>query len=412
MNLSLLRHSLLPSGPGEGQESPGGQGDLLTKLLLQFATANDTVAPCHESENGSHDNCRTVWAEEQGAPTVGEEIYTYVTPFIFVIGIFGNILSLRVFVTKNMRKLSASLYLAALSTADLMSLIFYVLIEWIKRSISPTPSLPAAPFLEQNGVCQILVYLQYISRFLSSWIIVCFTFERYIGVCHSLKRKAFCDMHSTRKIVTSLVTLALVVCLYKPCLTASVQVGPYNIHVCSTDPAHESLSFVLDCIFVFCIIFLPFVIITVLNAIIIRTLYVRNKHHRHCKVITEESIIRLEFTVILIAISICFIALNTPYTAIWCKQHLLARLVETSDDPLLVANKGPEMTWNINVMFITRTIFYMNYCVNFFLYCLTGAYFRKELRMLFMYKSKDYQSQYHRCSVQNTSSTPTPNTCL
>ena len=40
MNLSLLRHSLLPSGPGEGQDNPGGEGDLLTKLLLQLATAN------------------------------------------------------------------------------------------------------------------------------------------------------------------------------------------------------------------------------------------------------------------------------------------------------------------------------------------------------------------------------------
>ena len=48
--------------------------------------------------------------EEQSALTVGEEIYT-VMPFIFVIGIFGNILCLRVFETKNMRKLSASLLL-------------------------------------------------------------------------------------------------------------------------------------------------------------------------------------------------------------------------------------------------------------------------------------------------------------
>lgn len=411
MNLST------PTRPGLDILSPHGlipRDDLsLLSMLVKEYFLNTTIEPCNRSENGSYDNCQTVTMERQSIPTAGEKIFTYMTPFIFVIGIFGNILSLRVFVTKNMRKLSASLYLAALSTADLLSLIFYVLIEWIKRSISPDPSVPAAPFFEQNGICQILIYMQYISRFLSSWIIVCFTFERYIGVCHTLKRKTFCDMHSTRKIVTSVVCLAVVLCIYKPCMTASVEVGPYKIKVCSTDPNHQDMSFILDCIFVFCIIFLPFVIITVLNSMIIRTLYVRNKHHRQCKVITEESIIRLEFTVILIAISFCFIALNTPYTAIWCKQHLLTRFVKQRDgDQLLVANTGSEMTWNINVMFITRTIFYMNYCVNFFLYCLTGAYFRKELRMLFMYKSKNYQNQYHRCSVQNTSSTPTPNTCV
>ncbi|XP_061183057.1 C-C chemokine receptor type 1-like [Saccostrea echinata] len=395
-----------------GINEPGG--DLLTMLLKKFTSSrlNETKEPCY-LVNDSYNNCRPI-VEQTHSPTVGEEIFTYMTPFIFVIGIFGNILSLRVFMTKNMRKLSASLYLASLSTADLMSLIFYVLIEWVKRAISYTPGVLTAPFLEQNGICQILIYLQYISRFLSSWIIVCFTFERYIGVCHTLKRKTFCDMHSTRKIVSSVITLALVLCLYKPCLTASIEVGPNKVKVCTTEPTYKDVSFVLDCIFVMSIIFLPFVIITVLNTMIIRTLYIRNKHHRECKVITEESIIRLEFTIILIAISICFIAFNTPYTAIWSKQHLLAKLLKTTntDDLLKDDHDGSELTWNINVMFITRTIFYMNYCVNFFLYCLTGAYFRKELRMLFMYKSKSYQNQYHRCSVHNTSSSPTPQSCL
>ena len=43
--------------------------------------------------------------------------------------------------------------------------------------------------LNSAGVCQVLFYLSYVSRFLSAWFIVTFTVERYIGVCHPLKRK-------------------------------------------------------------------------------------------------------------------------------------------------------------------------------------------------------------------------------
>jgi hypothetical protein len=52
----------------------------------------------------------------------GLDFFTYVTPVILAVGITGNAISLLVFLTNNMRKLSASVYLAALSTADLMAL--------------------------------------------------------------------------------------------------------------------------------------------------------------------------------------------------------------------------------------------------------------------------------------------------
>lgn len=46
--------------------------------------------------------------------------------------------------------------------------------------------------------------------------------------------------------------------------------------------------------------------------------------------------------------------------------------------------------------FITRAVFYVNYCINFFLYSITGAYFRRELRMLFVLGRRKYK--YGSCS--------------
>lgn len=165
-----------------------------------------------------------------------------------------------------------------------------------------------------------------------------------------------------------------------------------------------TLSFIYDCIFAVCITVLPFFIITTLNILIIRTLIRRNKRQKKCNVITEESIIRFEFTVILITISFCFIAFNTPYAVVWFQHSLQIR----SNNVSLVSR----LEISQNMYFFTKTIFFMNYCINFFLYSMTGAYFRKELKALFTYGRKIHES-YHRCSVQNShQSTSTPNSVV
>lgn len=358
--------------------------------------ANVTQIPSNCTDlSGSFDingNATFNWKRNDNK-SFAKDFFIYATPVIFTLGMIGNILSLRVFLAKNMRKLSASAYLAALSVADIMALCFFVLTEWLKRGILSEPGKSGAPYLEQNVICQMLLYLQYISRFLCAWLVVCFTMERYIGVCHPLKRKDICDVKSSRKIVLFLIVMSFIVCAYKPFLSEVVIVGIYKVPICSRIAQHVFISFVIDCVFGLSITFLPFIIITLLNALIIRKLYYRNKRHRECKIITEESIIRLEFTFILIAISFCFIAFNAPFAVVWFKQFLLSR------NP-----NAEEFIGTHDMLFFTRTVFYMNYCVNFFLYSVTGAYFRKELQMLFTYKSKAYQNNYHRCSVHNSNS--------
>jgi len=46
----------------------------------------------------------------------GQDVYAYVTPFIILVGIIGNCVSLGVFCSSRMRKMSASVYLASLQS--------------------------------------------------------------------------------------------------------------------------------------------------------------------------------------------------------------------------------------------------------------------------------------------------------
>lgn len=342
-------------------------------------------------------------------------LYTYSVPAILTVGILGNLVSLRVFLSRSMRKLSASTYLAALSTSDILALIFYVLVEWLRWGLPQLNHGQQLDVLNSAGVCQVLFYFSYVSRFLSAWFIVTFTVERYIGVCHPLKRKDICGSRSAQKVLTSLALVALIVMLFKPILTSSREVRTMNSSVrrCLPDPQRPMLSFVLDSLYGLSITILPFLIISVLNALIIRKLLHRYRRHRKCNIVTEESIIRMEFTVILLVVSFVFIALNLPYCFVWCKRFLMSRQDlhqrpggEEGGGGSSTGDMGHDFDNYEGVLMITRVVFYMNYCVNFFLYSVTGAYFRKELKILVFYRSQ--YGEYLNCSRNGNSSPTTP----
>ena len=364
--------------------------------------------------NGTLGNCsnqdvrllRSMFSDDLPyTPTAAHYFFTYFTPIIFCIGIVGNSISLVVFLSKNMRKLSASMYLAALSTSDLMALLFYVLPEWLKHGLTMLPGHHSALFLQQHGTCQIMLYFQYIARFLSSWFVVFFTIERFIGVCFPLRRKDICDPRSASRVILGAVIVASTGCVFKPILSGSYP-AINGDPLCTSDRDHQYLSFILDSIFGVTITFIPFVLITVLNLLIIRKLVLRNKRHRKIRIVTEESIIRLEFTFILLAVSICFVSLNLPYFAVWCKRYWMYKKVFNAHEytPETLRNHDDHIGDLDEILHVTRTIFYINYCINFFLYSVTGAYFRKELKHLFLNKGRNKYKYSHHCSAYFTRS--------
>ncbi|CAG5133303.1 unnamed protein product [Candidula unifasciata] len=336
--------------------------------------------------------------------TASQGFYTYVTPIVFTVGIIGNILSLMVFMSRNMRKLSASTYLAALSISDTCALVFYVLVDWLRRGLPYLPGQQATTFLEDQGLCQMQTYLSYVSRFVSAWIIATFTVERYIGVCHPLRRKSISGSRSAHKVIVSLIFIACVLMIYKPILTGRYEhsTNYYKVARCSRDPNFPFVSFALDSTFALSITLVPFLLISVLNALIIRRLYLRNKRNLKRYIITEESIIRMEFTVILLVVSFVFITLNLPYFYFWCKRFL-----HTFNSTVPSRKRAAFLDQSESDLLITRVIFYLNYCVNFFLYSVTGAYFRKEMKLLFCYRRyHQYNGSAFRLSYHSNQSTP------
>ncbi|XP_062577783.1 P2Y purinoceptor 1-like [Saccostrea cucullata] len=309
--------------------------------------------------------------------------YSYCTPFVIVIGLLGNALSLCVFMTKNLRSLSASTYLSVLSVSDLLTLLFYVTVEWLRRGlVYLDPEMRNKTlFFDENVVCQFQQYMAYVSRLLSTWIVVAFTLERYIGVCWPLLRKIICTKRGTKRIIGGIIASSTIVVLYKPILSA-IYVSAKGNRYCTTAENYSFLSFILDSIYAILMSMIPFIVIVVLNILTIRKILSRNKKRKsHNNIVTEESVIRLEFTIILLVVSFCFIAFNVPFFVVWLRTFLHSKHLSNTED--LAAYADPDVDYWQGILYITRTIFNMNYCINFFLYIIAGAYFRREVRMLF-----------------------------
>jgi len=311
--------------------------------------------------------------------TTSELIFFYVTPVILVAGLVGNGLSLAVFLQRPLNRMSASTYLATLSMADTFTLIFYVLLEWLKHGLAKQylhTEIGILNVLNKDGVCQILLYFNYISRIMSSWTIVVFTVERFIAVCYPLKRF---ENHAKRNVAVMLILAALLV-LYKPVLTRE-NVYHDNYTMCTSMPAYEKISYVLDISYSICITLIPFTIITTLNILLVRKLILRNKMHRTMFADDSSTKIKLEFTVILVAISFCFVLFNVPYTAAWIQWAF------SDKENGGCLTKGVHVDVQKAWLTLARTFFYMNYCVNFVLYSVTGKCFRTTLVALLTCKS-------------------------
>ena len=367
------------------------------------------------------------------------------------------------FLSKNLRRLSASVYLAALSASDSMVLLVYVLLDWLVKGLPYWPGGHSARVIHTAGGCHLFLFFSYTFRFVSVWLIVVFTIERFIAVCRPLHRRIICTKAFARRIILTVCLMGALCSLYKPILSGVYPKGggnqttgtghglsalrtngklaykdddysldamsslflPSNVStgfshggldsdelgqqmVCAANPDYRNLNFVLDATYAMLITAVPFLVITMFNMIIMRKLVNRGTFQSHVKIKFRESRVRLEFTVTLLVVSSSFICLNLPYFVVWCQHFTRLGSADQGGDMLTSSNVYHDQTRS--QLLVTKTIFNVNYCINFFLYCVTGTYYRGEIRSMFKMKPTD--NHYSSTPLRKTStSTSVPTTC-
>lgn len=194
----------------------------LIRLLMSYFSSNDSAWSGWLCTNGSSATPPPpLYIDSAVYPSEGgKDFYAFVTPVIIVIGLVGNLVSLCVFLSPSVCKLSASLYLAAMSLSDSIVLVSYVWLDWLNNGL---PRWPPAhrrlAWINTPGVCRTFLYAAYTFRFVSVWLVVAFTLERYIAVCRPLQRRAICTRTFARRAIIAVVATATLTSLYKPLIS-------------------------------------------------------------------------------------------------------------------------------------------------------------------------------------------------
>lgn len=133
-------------------------------------------------------------------------LHRVLLPGIVLFGLIGNILSLLVFNTTKLKRLSSSVYLSALALAD-SGFLLCVLLLWID-------TLDVSIF-HHPIVCQSLVLLTFIFSFMSVWIVNVLTLELYIITFYlSTRTLQLLDRSFALRVLGSLAGVAIVIYVY------------------------------------------------------------------------------------------------------------------------------------------------------------------------------------------------------
>ncbi|XP_045166533.2 B1 bradykinin receptor-like [Mercenaria mercenaria] len=320
---------------------------------------------------------------------VKDILLTYIVPLIIITGLIGNTICFIVFVASSLKRISTSVYLAALAFSDTGFLVCLG-IGWLE-------SLGIRLF-HKEGICQITVYSSFVFSFTSIWFVNAFTLEMYIAVFHPQKSSKLCLPRSARKFVGALSVVGGLMYIHAFVIAKVVKYPGTNTEVCLVMPKDEKTAMILSVIDTVLTLVVPFTMILFM----ITRLFVHiskfykvelessvnstagetnsgqseNQQNRSESAthptIRQATEAQTKLTRMLVVTVVVFLVLNLPSHAI--KVQFLFRSM-LSENVQFTETEG-----FIQVIF--QILYYANFSVNFLLYSACGRSFRSAMLRL------------------------------
>ena len=285
-------------------------------------------------------------------------------PTIILLGILGNILSVTIMLRKKFREMSTSVYLLCLAFVDTICLVSNGMTNKWLMLVSGVSFHDAS-----NTGCQIVQYLISLSRSLSAWFVVAVTVERFLAVKFPLKSKRFIS-RTKAWIVVIVITLGM--SSGNVYIIIMTELNEFSICAWKEKYIVDGLAVVVNSIDLMVYALLPSTVLIACNAYLIWKLTERIRFRAKVAVSATSGNYwdqeKLGMTRMLIAVSATYTILTFPIGV----YHLA-----------LSAGSSIGSTSLYNISYILETL---NHAMNFFLYCVAGSGFRREIR-----------SVIHRC---------------
>ncbi|XP_070206319.1 C-C chemokine receptor type 1-like [Littorina saxatilis] len=298
----------------------------------------------------------------------------YTTPVCCVIGFVGNIISVRIWVMRRMRKCNSSAsYLATLAVSDLLFLLLVIPNElWYAWLVSS---------LELQGWCQLWNVLYMTTQYFSLLLVCAFTLERFLSVCRPFDCQRFAKTSRSAKVIVGIFCVSVLLSLPQGFFwtinahTSECQLreGDYEIYG-FWNWASEIVMFGL----------LP-ILALILNICVLRQIRSVGRLY-----VTEASSAMMigassrcaTTTITLLWISFYLIFTKLPVTIVYSMQTTIGLGGSMSLEAM-----GTDPVWQryltyFSVRKVIEEVGISHHACNIFIYCLTSRQFRKHLRLL------------------------------
>lgn len=377
----------------------------LTAFLSGFINLNSSTEAWYETlQNSTYEGENSTMANNITYKTE-YEIYMQHIPIkitlekwvpivYYIFGLSGNFLAFLVWIQRRMQH-SSGCYLAALALSDLLFLLLHLLYEihymWQHK------------ILNYVAACQIFTIFFMCLQYTSPLLVLAFTVERYLAVCHPFKRDKICTTSLAIKVIAG-ITMG---CLVINGIQGYFWIYNQDIDDCDPRPAAmaggvSSLWSIWSWITELLFFGLVPIAVLFLNILVIREARKLAEHEKR-ELKTRHGRRTSTTTIMLLAVSFFLIFTTLPVTI--C--YVLHPVFPGGDNTMTDEQMDNDQTWQEHFYYmvvktVVQNIGMAHYACNFYIYCITGKMFRKELALIFkrIFRQQIPVSRFN--STQNT----------
>lgn len=357
-------------------------------------------------------NASEVEHEHPGQRQIAMTMLRVLLPTIIFFGTIGNLLTFAVLVRRSMRTTPTFLYLTVLALADTAVLYLSGFKSWIRI-------MTGYELLHSSDVgCRLMIYVLLCACFLSSWLIVFITADRFIVVFFPFNAYTILRIRQARIAVVCLV-FVVALCNLHVFWSFRLSVDESGRSTCDSADDDWFMNEVFEYLKLVTYSVIPFIIVLIFNICLIvringrtnaftsRTPRLRlaqlqslqpfNPTRRQlcsCSsasstmstqvIMTTTKVGQRRLTRMLLLVSFAWLGLTAPFTL-----HALFFDSAPSVRSLLVKS-------------ICFMLMYINHATNFYLYCITGQRFRDELKKILPFRwIRDCSKTLRRLSLEH-----------
>ena len=337
---------------------------------------NTTSAPLNQSLQEPRFTATDVLLRFQPASIYIDRI---VSPIWYGIGLIGNPISAIVWLGRKSRRNSSAIYLGILALVHTLNLIMHFSLN----ELSYTWNIPTN---SNEGLCQGLNVVAMIPQYLAPLLVLSFTIERYIAVCHPFKKETFCTVRRAL-IVTSCLSLLA-------CSLALVQAWLWkyypNYNVCVNNVKLDSFNSIWTAATEILFFLVVPLCVLCFNILVIKE--IKRITSRGPAVASSSG--NPTSTVTLLTVSFYFICTLLPASVVYAIQNEIPQGdQENLHSYELLASDSKWMKYfkYMAVRKIVEEICLSNSACYIFIYYITGKFFRQEVnKIICFWKKIDY----------------------